>query len=73
MYVLVEFEEAEGGGVAIIDKRWLTPRKKEVFWPPVKEQKQFDKILKCKEYANMETWKIYKILRCFYETGMSKS
>lgn len=30
MYVLVEFEEAEDGGVAIVDKRWLTPRKKEV-------------------------------------------
>lgn len=66
-YVLIEFED--GGGVAIIRKTWLTPRKKEVFWPPLKDQKTFDKILENTKYPDTEKWKLYPILKCLYETG----
>lgn len=66
-YVLIEFED--GGGVAVVRKTWITPRKKEVFWPPLKDQKTFDKILETTKYPDTEKWKVYSILKCLYETG----
>lgn len=68
-YVLVEFDENDGGGVAILHDSWLTPRKKEAFWPPFKEQYQFDKALKNGASVDTETWKLYKINRIFYACG----
>lgn len=36
-YVVVEFDEKHGGGVAAVNSAWLTPFKKEVFWPPYED------------------------------------
>lgn len=69
MFMVVEFEEGEGGGIAIVRNSWLTPRKKEVFWPPHKQSSQFTKTLMQDDPIDPETWSIYKIKRCFYETS----
>lgn len=65
-YVLVEFED---GGVAVVAKSWLTPRKKEVFWPPVKQQTHYDRYVKDLIEADTDHWKLHGIKRVFYETG----
>lgn len=67
-FVVVEFSEESGGGVAIVNSCWLTPRKKEAFWPPIKQQNVFDKALKNGD-APQESWETVKIQRVFYETG----
>lgn len=70
MFSVVEFKECDGGGVALINSQWLTPRKKEVFWPPVKDTNKFNKLLKEKEQSiDTEKWSIYEVQRVFYETG----
>lgn len=69
MFVLIEFKEVDGGGVAVVSEAWLTPRKREVFWPPVKDQKQFNKLLNTKD-LDISKWKLFQIERCLYETGM---
>lgn len=69
MFVVVEFEENCGGGLAIVCSNWLTPRKKEVFWPPYKENAQYLRALKKHEDFNVETWKIFNVSRIFYESG----
>lgn len=68
-FIIVQFTEAEGGGISVIHKNWLTPRKSEVFWPPFKDQSQYNKALKKGEPVNTETWKIFKVVKCFYSTG----
>lgn len=73
-YVVVEFEENvdddERGGVAAVHSSWLTPRKREVFWPPYKEQSRFDRALKNGEAVDPDNgWIIYKLSRIFYESG----
>ncbi|KAJ8937837.1 hypothetical protein NQ314_011698 [Rhamnusium bicolor] len=67
-YVIVEFHEQYGGGVAAIHSSWFTPLKKEAFWPPYKEQQRFDKALRFGEVADENSWKLYGIARIFYET-----
>lgn len=70
MFAVVEFdEEAAGGGLSVINTKWLTPRKKEVFWPPYKENNQFVRAVKRSEDINTETWSVYRLSRIFYETG----
>lgn len=69
MYAVIEFAPEQGGGVSIVSSTWLTPRKKEVFWPPHKEQAQFVKSVKRSEEINEDTWKLYQVHRIFYETG----
>lgn len=51
MFNLIEFED--NGGLAVVCDHWLTPRKKEVFWPPVKEQRLYNKIVKEKHSLMM--------------------
>ncbi|EFN62596.1 hypothetical protein EAG_06404, partial [Camponotus floridanus] len=60
-YVLIEFDD--GGGVAVVRKTWITPRKREVFWPPMKDQKTFNKVLENTLYPDTEKWKLYSIVR----------
>lgn len=67
MFSVIEFESGEG--ISVVRSSWLTPREREVFWPPVKDTKKFNKILQNGEKINTETWKIYPVERCFYETG----
>lgn len=70
MYTIVEFKESDGGGIAIVNNSWLTPRKRRVFWPPTKEQKHFDKLVQSSEEIDEKIWKLYHIERCHYETGI---
>ncbi|KAJ8973091.1 hypothetical protein NQ317_006482 [Molorchus minor] len=44
----------------------LTPRKREVWWPPYKQQTAFEKALKKGEVPN-ETWTLCKVARSFFE------
>lgn len=67
-YVLIEFDDG-GGSVVVVRSTWLTPRKREVFWPPVKDQKTFDKILESTVHAHTATWKLYAVQRCLFQTG----
>lgn len=70
MFALVEFSPTEaGGGLSIVNSQWLTPRRKQVFWPPYKDQKQFERSVKRTEEVNKDTWTLYNISRVFYETG----
>lgn len=62
MYSVVEFDQGAGGGLAIVHANWLTPRKKEVFWPPYKEHGRFNRALKKGEEINTNTWDIYGIV-----------
>ncbi|KAB0803363.1 hypothetical protein PPYR_00333 [Photinus pyralis] len=64
----VEFSASCGGGLAIINRNWLTPRKKNAFWPPYKTQSVYEKALKTGETPNEANWKIYPVSRCFFET-----
>ncbi|KAL4719707.1 hypothetical protein ACJJTC_007896 [Scirpophaga incertulas] len=62
MYVVVQFEDKDqGGGLGLVLSKWITPRKSEVFWPPVKEQYKFDKLLKQNEEPDREKWATYGI------------
>lgn len=70
MFAIVEFAVKQGGCLSVVNSNWLTPRKKEVFWPPYKNNQQFVKALKNSENIITETWKLYKIRKIFYETGM---
>lgn len=72
MFVVIEFEENCGGGLAIVCSNWLTSRKTEVFWTPYKENTQYLRALKIQENFNVETWKIFDVSRIFYESGMLK-
>ena len=66
MYHVVEFED---GGVGIVRKEWLTPRKKETFWPPFKLSSRYNKSLIDGELPDHKTWPLWKIRREFYSTG----
>lgn len=69
MFAVVEFSEDEGG-LAVVKSSWLTPRKKNVFWPPIKDTKQFKKTLLCNKDPSKDSWLLYGISRIFYESGM---
>ncbi|KAF5277456.1 hypothetical protein FQR65_LT15986 [Abscondita terminalis] len=64
MYSLIEFKDDEG--LSIVNSGWLTPRKREVFWPPVKDQSAFNKVVR-KSEVDSETWKLYSINKVYYE------
>lgn len=71
MYSVVQFSPSEGGSVSIVVNKWLTPKKTEVFWPPTKDTKTFDKLLQqCSSPS--ERWSTYGIDRVFCETGKLK-
>ncbi|CAG9840758.1 unnamed protein product [Diabrotica balteata] len=59
-----EFDEKEGGSVAVVHQNWLTPRKKEVYWPPYKTQALYDKAVK-KGDSCTEDWQIFRVKRIF--------
>lgn len=67
-FLVIEFEE---GGLAVVQSHWVTPRKKEVYWPPVKNRSTFAKLLQADEPADInDSWKLYPIQKIFYETGI---
>ncbi|XP_054723471.1 uncharacterized protein LOC129233476 [Uloborus diversus] len=65
MYHVVEFDG--DGGVGIVREEWLTPRKKETFWPPFKISSQYNKCL-VDGTKPENTWVLCKITRKFYVT-----
>lgn len=69
MYAVIEFSPGEGGGLSLVNKVWITLRKKQVFWPPYKDQSQFDRSLKRGEDVNKETWSLFNIKKIFFESG----
>lgn len=68
MYYVVEFDDETGGGIGLIREEWLTPRKKETFWPPSKLSTQYNKSL-IDGHVPDEKWKLCPIRRIFYSTG----
>lgn len=66
-FVIVEWQDE--GGISLINEKWLTPKKKEVLWPPHKKSSTFNKALKEHESPD-ETWEIHAIKRCMYQSGM---
>lgn len=67
-YSVVEFTDADGGGLALVNCKWFTPRKKEVFWPPYKNPSLFNKALKNGESPEI-SWKSYSIKRNYYQSS----
>lgn len=65
-FVAVQF--ASDHTIAIIRKEWLTPRKSEVLWPPVKLQTEYEKAVKAAE-PPQENWKTFDIERFYFECG----
>ncbi|KAF2892269.1 hypothetical protein ILUMI_13910 [Ignelater luminosus] len=68
MFAVIEFDESCGAGVAVVRNEWLTPRKRECFWPPHKDSSKFQKIIKQGSDIT-ETWQLYSVSRVFYETA----
>lgn len=67
-FVGIEFSEESGAGVVeLVHSSWLTPKKQEVWWPPLKHREAFDKALCKGDLSAEETWSIYKIKRCFFK------
>lgn len=64
----MEIEGNDDNSLAIIHSQWLTPRKGEVLWPPVKTQDNFNKLLRKGEHST-EKWNIYKIRKILFITG----
>ncbi|KAK4885823.1 hypothetical protein RN001_002094 [Aquatica leii] len=67
-YSVVEFTDADGGGLALVNCKWFTPQKKEVFWPPYKNPSLFNKALKNGESPEI-SWKSYSIKRNYYQSS----
>jgi len=66
-YSVIEFKGSLE--VAVVCAKWLTPRKKEVFWPPYKENGIFMRALKKEEELDPKTWELHVVERIFCETG----
>ncbi|KAJ8936146.1 hypothetical protein NQ314_012478 [Rhamnusium bicolor] len=68
-FVGVEFAANEG--LAIVSVNWLTPRKKEVFWPDSKKQSCYEKLLKNHTISDEDSWQLYSIQRYFFNTELT--
>jgi hypothetical protein len=70
--VAVEKVEEDGGvtpdPIVIVRASWVTPKKRECFWPPCKHADKFNSTLSKME-APSEEWSLIKIKRRLYETG----
>lgn len=72
-YCGIEFyneNEENNGEIAVVHMKWLTPRKKEVLWPPYKMTSRFNKALTLGEEPNENCWQVYYVKRIFFECGM---
>lgn len=69
MFAVVEFCDTQGRGLAVINSQWLTPRKHEVYWPPIKDSVQFNKAVRSlNQCIDVDTWIPYKLSKIFYTT-----
>lgn len=69
MFCVIQFSDEANNSVGVVRNTWLTPMKKEVFWPPYKDAKQFRRALQETEDADAERWQLYGVSRVFYQTG----
>lgn len=69
-FVRVQFDEGAGSGIALVAKSWLTPGKRQVFWPPYKNHTQYNRALKSDEIPQVaHTWQLYSYRKCYFECG----
>lgn len=72
MFSVVEFKPSDNGdtgGLAVISQAWLTPLKREAFWPPFKDREKFNWAVKNSAKVDEESWRLFPINKIFYETG----
>ncbi|KAK9693880.1 hypothetical protein QE152_g33915 [Popillia japonica] len=68
-YVGVEFDNE--GGISLVHSSWLTPLKREVYWPPKQTKKNFLKLLNNDQDVPEDgSWKLHMVKRIFFETGL---
>ncbi|XP_029171348.1 uncharacterized protein LOC114940763 [Nylanderia fulva] len=68
-FVGVEFilnDSDNEASIALVHCSWLTPRKKEVWWPPYKTGAQFKKALFREEKPKDQTWTLYGIKQILF-------
>lgn len=68
MFVGIQFQANEGSQLALVHTKWLTPRKKEVWWPPYKLQEQYNRALR-KGDSPTENWRIFDVARSLFLEG----
>jgi len=61
--------EQVSGAIALIHYTWLTPKKKEVWWPPYKTSVRFKKALLIGEEPKEDTWTLCQVERIFFSYG----
>lgn len=66
MFCVVEFDDS---AVSVVNSKWLTPRKKECFWPPEKDIEKFNTLLIQQDPKDISSWRTYNVKRKFFETG----
>ncbi|XP_039300049.1 uncharacterized protein LOC120355564 [Nilaparvata lugens] len=66
MYAVIEFGGSEENQTAVVREEWLTPAKKEVFWPPFKVSTQFHKALVEGATPDEKKWTLFPVRRCLY-------
>ncbi|KAK4878757.1 hypothetical protein RN001_011263 [Aquatica leii] len=64
---LVGVQFSQDGGLAVVHEKWLTPRKTEVYWPPCKQQHDYDKLLKCGDEPKHH-WQLFSISKLYFES-----
>lgn len=52
--------------IALVHQSWVTPLKKQVWWPPYKTSAQFKKALFIGEEVKKDIWTLYNIKRTFF-------
>lgn len=57
---------SDDDSIAIVSKAWLTPRKQEVLWPPIKKNKEILMLLQSNSEPSAD-WPVFGIKRCFFE------
>lgn len=61
-FVAVQFGDEEGGKIALVHTKWLTPLENEVFWLPDTTQTKLRELL-TQEISHYQTiWKVYSII-----------
>ncbi|XP_025162613.1 uncharacterized protein LOC112590429 isoform X1 [Harpegnathos saltator] len=70
-FVGVEFANEDSANnnteVAIVNVRWFTPNETNVFWPPVKSQDRYEKLLKQGATPTNE-WLLCQVTKTYFET-----
>lgn len=69
MYAVIEFAGKEENQTAVVREEWLTPAKKEVFWPPFKVSTQFNKALVEGAIPDENKWTLFPVKKCLYTCG----